>query len=168
MISAWGGTKRRMYTILAGLLMMGIVAIFVGFAQSTLALGIVFFLLLFPNAAINGMAMSIMQAKVAPDIQGRVFATIGQMAMLAMPLANLLGGLAADNVFEPLVQQPQWRVVAPFFGSEAGAGMGLMFFVVGVAITALAIGMFAHAPFRTLETDLTDFVPEVAEDELAG
>jgi hypothetical protein len=73
--------------------------------------------------------------------------------------------LAADHIFEPLVRQPQWSVVSPFFGSEAGAGMGLMFFIMGVAITALAIGMFAYAPFRTLETDLPDFMPEVAESD---
>ena len=165
-ISAWGGTRPRIYTMIGGVMVMGIATIFFGMAQTTLWLAIVSFMILFPNMFANVPLQSIMQAKVAPDLQGRVFATIGQLAMLMTPLAYLLAGPLADNIVKPMVNHPQWQLVAPFVGNGEGSGIGLIFMVAGVVTIFIAITMAFVPSIRNLEADLPDYVPEELPLEL--
>ena len=97
-----------------------------------------------------------MQAKVAPDLQGRVFAAYLQVIMLLAPLAFLVAGPLADHVFEPARHQPAWRSVAWLVGSGSGAGMGLMLVVAGMLILALSLAVYAIPAVRRLEADLPD------------
>ncbi|WP_293679640.1 MFS transporter [uncultured Phenylobacterium sp.] len=106
--------------------------------------------------------MSIMQAKIAPDVQGRVFAAFFQMAGLMMPLSYLLAGPLADRVFEPAVARPDWRSVAPLVGSEPGAGIGLMLLLGGSLSLLISLMVYANSAIRHIETDLPDYVPEAA------
>ena len=59
------------------------------------------FLMLFALAFSDAPFWSLLQAKVAPDLQGRVFAAYLQLIMLLGPLAFLIAGSLADRVFEP-------------------------------------------------------------------
>ena len=165
-ISAWGGTRPRMYTIIGGVVAMGIATILFGMAQSTLLLVITSFMILFPNMFANVPLQSIMQAKVAPDVQGRVFATIGQLAMLMTPFAYLIAGPLADNIVNPMVSQPQWDIVAPFVGNGGGAGIGLIFIGAGLIAIVIALTLAFVPSIRNLEADLPDYVPEEAPLEL--
>jgi len=54
---------------------------------------------------INSSNQAIWQAKVAPDLQGRVFATRRLIAWFVTPFATLLAGPLADYVFEPAMNQ---------------------------------------------------------------
>ena len=47
--------------------------------------------------------MSIIQLKVPPDLQGRIFALLFQLMYIATPLALLLTGPLVDHVLEPAV-----------------------------------------------------------------
>lgn len=46
----------------------------------------------------GGVQTALMQERVAPEYMGRVFALIGSLASLAMPLGLILSGLLADRV----------------------------------------------------------------------
>lgn len=165
-ISIWGGTRPRIHTIMPSLIVMGIFITIMGMTRTTTSLAIIAFVALLPNAFGNVLFMSMMQSKVAPDVQGRVFAVIGQLAMLMTPIALLMAGSLADNVFEPLVNQPIWANFAPFFGSEAGAGMGMMIAIVGMIVALEGILMYAHPAVRHMETILPDYEAHPAEDEI--
>jgi hypothetical protein len=84
---------------------------------------------------------SVLQAKVAPDLQGRVFAAFFQVAMLMTPIAAVITGPLADRVFEPAIRQPAWQSVAWLVGARPGAGMGLMFVVAGALVLALSLAV---------------------------
>jgi len=165
-ISVWGGTRPRIYTIIGSVAAMGIAVMLFGMSQTTAILALTSFFVMFPNMFANVSLQSILQAKVAPDLQGRVFAAIGQMAMLMSPIAYLIAGPLADNVMSPLVSQPQWETVAPFVGSGDGAGIGLLFVLSGIATVVLALSMLFVPSVRNVEADLPDFIPEPAPDEI--
>jgi DHA3 family macrolide efflux protein-like MFS transporter len=112
---------------------------------------------------LNVPYMSIMQAKIAPDVQGRVFAAMGQLGSLTAPIAFLAAGPLADRVFEPAVARAGWSGLAPFFGAEPGAGMGLIVALSGILSLLLSIAVYFGSPIRRIETSLPDYVPETAD-----
>lgn len=145
LMSIWGGFRPRMHNVLIGSIMMGLSLFLVGtqtepvFIAAAAALGAIF------PPVINTSLISILQIKVPPDLQGRVFAAIQQMSMTLMPLSYLLVGQLADNVFEPQAQ-------------SAGAGIGLMHLIAGAIVMIVAACFYAWPAVRHLERILPDFV----------
>lgn len=160
----WGGTRPRIHTMMPGLMITCVFMMLAGMAQSWGLLAVFMFGILFPIPIINAAFMSMMQAKVAPDLQGRVFAVLGQLSMLLTPLAYLIVGPLADTVFEPAVQQPGWSAVAPLVGSGTGSGMGLILLLGGLFTLVLTVGVYALPAIRRLEIDLPDYTPAAAPD----
>jgi MFS family permease len=160
----WGGTRPRIHTILPGIVIGSIFLAVVGLNLSAVPLGIAMFLMMFPMPMVNATSMSLMQAKVPPDIQGRVFASMGQISMLLIPLSYLLVGPLADTVFEPAVGQAGWEQVASLVGNTAGAGMGLIMVLAGSVLTVATLLVYAIPRVRHMEAEMPDYVPEVAGD----
>ena len=125
-----------------------------GAASAAPAIGASLFGLSFALACANAPFLSILQAKIAPDLQGRVFAAYFQVAMLMTPLAAVIAGPLADRVFEPARRQPAWQSVGWLVGAGPGAGVGLMFVVAGALILALSLAVYAMPAVRRLEADL--------------
>jgi hypothetical protein len=104
--------------------------------------------------------MAVIQAKVAPDVQGRVFAALTQISQLLLPVAYLLIGPLADGIFEPAVDSEGWNSVAPLVGGSSGAGMGLIMLVAGILIVGVSLLVYALPLIRGLEASTPDYVPE--------
>jgi MFS family permease len=160
-IGTWGGTRPRIHTVMVAIILLGVVLVFAGMAQTAILLGLTFFTFMAVPMAANIPLMSIMQAKVPPEKQGRVFAVIGQLAMLVTPLSPLLLGPLADNVFEPAAQSADW-VFAPLFGSGPGAGIGLMYALAGLVIVVAGSICYALPAVRRMEATIPDWQPEPA------
>lgn len=97
-LSAWGGFRRRIYTTLVGVTLMGAGIIVTGLAPSTM-----FWLAIagnaiagFMNPITNGPLFAVLQATVAPDYQGRVFTVVNSLASAMMPLSLAVAGPLAD------------------------------------------------------------------------
>ncbi|NDJ85219.1 MAG: MFS transporter [Chloroflexi bacterium] len=163
---AWHPPLPRMTLVLGAMVLISLGMIALGVARSPLALGIVFALYLVPNAISSSRMNSILQAKIPPDIQGRVMAALIQMALLATPLSLLLVGPLVDHVLEPAVGGPGWGAVAPLVGERAGSGMGLLLVINGAISTAVGLAMLAWPDMRHLEDRLPDPVP-LAEPAIA-
>jgi MFS transporter, DHA3 family, macrolide efflux protein len=155
-ISAGGRIGSRMNTVMLAIVTAGLFIGLAGAARDAFALGCSLFLLLFALAFANAPFWSIMQAKIAPDLQGRVFAAYLQVAMLLAPLAFLVAGPLADQVFEPARRLPIWQGVGWLVGVRPGAGMGMMFVVAGALVLALSLAVYAIPAVRRLEADLPD------------
>lgn len=97
-LSAWGGFKNRILTSLLALTLSGIALLSVGLAGSNMYLlaviGVAAFGFL--NPLVNGPLMAVMQAKVEPEIQGRVFTLLTAGASLASPLGLAIAGPVSD------------------------------------------------------------------------
>ena len=177
LMSAWGGPKRLVYGVVFGW-------VFTGLAQSIFGMGQIVpiwlaagFAMALVGPVINGSNQAIWQAKVAPDVQGRVFAIRRLIAWVSTPLAQLIAGPLADYVMEPAMQEG--GTLAGTFGwlvgTGSGAGMGLMMVVSGLLASLVAFGAFSTNVVRNAEDLLPDHeqtapaptedVPEAAQLE---
>lgn len=162
-MSAWGGFKRRVHGVLVGWIVAGIGTAIIGLTGglTTWITGLVIFSLVIP--LMNGSNQAIWQAKVAPDVQGRVFSARRLIAWFTNPISPIIAGTLADFVVEPqmrtasLLSETFGRLV----GTGPGAGMGLIIFFCGaITIFIGVVGYFIPA-IHNAETILPD------HDELA-
>jgi hypothetical protein len=117
---------------------------------------------------VQGSSQAIWQSKVAPDLQGRVFATRGLIAQISSPLAMLLSGPLADYVFEPamMLGGSLVSVFGGVIGSGPGAGMSLMFFITGILGVLVSLGGYIFHVVRNVEEILPDYAVENAPNSL--
>jgi hypothetical protein len=108
---------------------------------------------------INASNQAIWQSKVAPDLQGRVFATRRLIAQVSAPPAMLVAGLLADAIFEPAMRTG--GSLAPAFGwlvgIGPGAGMALIFIFAGLLGAAFTLGVYTIRTVRNVETIMPDY-----------
>lgn len=94
-----------------------------------------------PMAFLNANLTAVMRLHVPIAMQGRVFSARDTIQYSTIPLGLFLGGLLADHVFEPLMAGTSSlsHTLSMLFGSGKGAGIAVMFFIVGVTgfITSL-------------------------------
>lgn len=158
----WQGTEKRIHTIMPSLILGALFLILFGIVRTPLALGFVGFVMMLPYKLSNALVSTVMQAKVPPDMQGRVFAFTGQLSLFAMPLTYLFTGTLIDNYLEPAVGGSGWSRVEPIVGNIPGAGMGLYIVVCGVIWLIGTLLVYALPAVRHLETDLPNYRPVVA------
>jgi DHA3 family macrolide efflux protein-like MFS transporter len=159
LMGIWGGPKRRIHGVLLGWTFAGLLGpIILGTGQTTLMWVIGIFLFGIPSPVINGSNQAIWQAKVAPDVQGRVFATRRLIAWLVSPLSRLIAGPIADNLMEPSMQIG--GSLAPIFGdivgTGPGAGIGLMFLITGLLTAITGLSGYLFPAIRQVEDVLPD------------
>lgn len=157
-MSAWGGFKKRTHGVLGGWIWSGLTFAIVGLVGGLpiwitgVALGAL------AGPLINGSNQAIWQAKVAPDVQGRVFSARRLIAWFTNPISPIIAGVLADYLLEPAARTGtglpgalSWMV-----GSGPGAGMGLLivFSGLGAAMAGMA-GYFIPA-IHNAETVLPD------------
>lgn len=168
-MGVWGGTRPRIHTVMGGIVITGALLSVFGVARSSLALGLVMPLMMLPLPMVNAAFDSVMQVKTPPDLQGRVFSAVTQLAMLASPIAFMFSGMLADHVFEPAVGGSWWGVVEPLLGAQKGAGIGLIAVLTGLVIVAVTLAFYSMPSVRHLEANLPDYVTQpAAEAEIAA
>ena len=160
LIVGWGGFKRRVHGILLGLILMSIFGqVVIGLGQSIQVWGLGAFLAMFFMPLVNGSSQAIWQAKVPPDIQGKVFATRRLIAQISSPVAMILGGRLADAVFEPAMASGGTfaQLFQPLVGSGPGAGMALLFVFSGILGVIVGATGYLVPAVRQVETRLPDY-----------
>jgi len=161
-LGIWGGPKRRIHGILVGLTLVTMGMVFIGLGQNLFIWALAAFFTIFFVPIINGSSQAIWQSKVAPDVQGRVFAARGMIAQIGAPMSMLLAGALADHVFEPFMTLGGSGI--PLFGwlvgSGPGAGMSLMLVIAGALGMLVGLGGYAFSAVRNVEDILPDHTIE--------
>jgi len=157
-IGVWGGFKRRVHGVLIGWAVTGLGMVGFGVSQALPGWLVAGFCTSLVIPLINGSNQAIWQAKVPPDIQGRVFASRRMIAWIINPLGQLIAGPLADRALEPAMQEG--GALAPFFGglagAGAGAGMGLQFALAGIFALLVGLGGYLFPAIRNAEDLLPD------------
>ena len=159
-MSVWGGFKKRVHGVLLGWVfgaLLGEVIFSLGnslpiWVPATLLSGLFVPL-------INGSNQAIWQAKVAPDLQGRVFTARRLIAWFTNPISPIIGGTLSDFVLEPAMKNQTSGLshfFAPVFGSGPGSGMSLLIFVCGLGILFVGVAGYFLPAIRDAETILPD------------
>jgi DHA3 family macrolide efflux protein-like MFS transporter len=134
LLGIWGGFKRRIITAMIGLMGIGLGTLILGVlppAGFTWAVVAMTFLGL-AQPITNGSLMGIVQAAVAPDMQGRVFTLIGSLAGGMSPIGLTIAGPLADKLG---IQT--WFVI----GGVACLAIGLVGFLIPAVMTIEEQGM---------------------------
>jgi MFS family permease len=158
-MSAWGGFKKRTHGVLAGWILAGVFTALFGFGTG-IAFWIPFIIAqAIVSPLINTSNQSIWQAKVAPDIQGRVFSARRLIAWFTQPIAPIIAGVLADKWLEPSMTSGVTNLAATFnswVGTGPGSGMSLLLIFCGMG--AALVGLVGYfLPFiRNAESTLPD------------
>ena len=158
-MTVWGGPRRRVHGVLLSWSCTSLLGQTVlGLGQALPAWAVGGFLWSFFGPIINGSNQAIWQAKVAPDVQGRVFTARQFIAWLVLPVTQLLAGPLADRVLEPAMAEG--GSLAPVFswlvGTGTGAGIGLLFVVTGGLAALASLGGYLFPAVRDAEDILPD------------
>ena len=98
LLGAWGGFKKKIYSTMAGLVVLGVGLIAVGLTPpawfwflilSTFVMGLTI-------PMIDGPIMAILQGTVAPEMQGRVMTLMGSLVWITSPLGLAVAGPVSD------------------------------------------------------------------------
>jgi DHA3 family macrolide efflux protein-like MFS transporter len=163
-MSVWGGPKMKVHGVLLGLAIAAVGGIVLGLGRTSFhwAAGIFIFMSTF--AITNGCNQAIWQSKVAPDLQGRVFATRALIATISVPVAQPIAGLLSDYAAEPLMREATGPL-ADLFGSGAGAGMAMIIFIVGVIGVVIGLAGYRFRNVRDVESLMPDHDVAKASEE---
>ncbi len=159
LMSAWGGPKRRIRGMLLGWIVFSL------FGQVVLGLG-QGLIIWIPAVAIAAMSFpvtqgcsnAIWQAKVAPDVQGRVFSARRSIAWFVQPISPIMAGALADLVTEPAMQSQTWLsdTFGWLVGTAPGSGMALQYILSGVGWIVIIV----VASFMPVIRNVEDLLPD--------
>ncbi|WP_018307298.1 MFS transporter [Desulfitobacterium hafniense] len=99
-LGVWGGFKNRVLSLAASILLMGVSLIVSGLLPVK---GFAVFVLCstlmgFSAPFYSGVQTALFQEKISPEYLGRVFALLGSVVSVAMPLGLVLSALFADTL----------------------------------------------------------------------
>ncbi|NLF67059.1 MAG: MFS transporter [Chloroflexi bacterium] len=138
LLSVWGGFRRRIVTTLVGVSSLGVAFVLTSLTPTNLfgAAIVTMFIAGIAIAFTDGPLMAIVQATVAPEMQGRVFTLLLSIAKIMSPLGLVVAGPAADLV-----------------------GVRTWYLVSGIFTLIVALGSALSPVLLNIETDRTQPVP---------
>ena len=157
-LSAWGGTQRRVNGMLAGFVGAGVAKAIFGLGQNlTIWLPAQFCSSLnFP--LLGSSETALWMEATPPELQGRVFAANSLVLELVSAIATLIAGPLSDRILEPAMksQNSFSFLFAPIFGSGAGAGMALLYVCCAIAMFLVGAVGFRLPPLHQLENAVSE------------
>ena len=160
LMSVWGGSRRKVLTVLGFIVVMGLCIALSGLRASATLIAVAAFGLFFSLSLINSSTPTIIQTKVEPEVQGRVFALLTMIAWSAYPLAYPLAAPLAERIFEPLLRADGALAgsVGQLIGVGQGRGIALLFITVGGLMVLIAAAGYFYPRLRRLEDEMPDVV----------
>jgi MFS family permease len=157
-LSAWGGTKQRVKGMLVGFMGAGIAKTVFGLGQGLQVWLPAQFCSSLNFPLLGSSETALWMEATPPELQGRVFATNSLVLELVSAIATLIAGPVSDYILEPAMQSPSLLsyVFAHLFGTEAGAGMALLYVVCAIAMAFTGTGGFTVRQLRDAEILLAD------------
>ncbi|MGK7933036.1 MAG: MFS transporter [Microcystaceae cyanobacterium] len=152
-ISIRGNSRHPINDLLNFTLLCGVCILAAGLKPSIVLYGICVFLFMFSIVIVDISGQVLVQRKVEPSFQGRIFALKSAMQAGMMCFAYLMSGLLADRIFEPLMATEGLlsTTIGQIIGTGQGRGIGLMFALAG-GLTILATTIAYNQPrLRNIE-----------------
>lgn len=160
-MSAWGGGKRKVVTLLGAGVIGSLFMVGVGLRASIPWITVCSIGFMFVLPLMNASSQAIWQAKVAPDVQGRVFGVRRTIAWSTQIVAPLLAAPLADHIFKPGMSAGGVfsRLLGPLIGVGPDRGIGLLISFMGVLSVGVALAGLASKSIMHVERDLSDHAP---------
>jgi DHA3 family macrolide efflux protein-like MFS transporter len=164
-VMLWGGPRKRIDGVLVFSLLGGVCMAAHGVRPSFTLVAIAGFLLFLTLPTIAASSNSIWQSKVPTGLQGRCFAIQRAMFYASTLLGYFLAGPLSGRVFEPLLAKGGWLAgsVGLVIGTGPGRGFGLMFILLGMLMTLVAVTAFAVPAIRQIDEMADALLPPVKD-----
>ncbi|MGH3468705.1 MAG: MFS transporter, partial [Thermocrispum sp.] len=166
-VALWGGpARRRMHGMLAVSLLFGVFAIIAGLHPSVPVVGLGAFGLWGALSVANGIYLTIIHVKLPHRYHGRAIALNQAVAWSTLPLGFVVVAPLGQHIFEPLMAADGALAssLGALIGVGPGRGLGLMFIVLGIALTALVLVAMRMPRLANFDDD----VPDADPDDLVG
>ena len=162
LMSVWRGPRRRIDGLLVFMALCGIGIAAAAMRPSLALFAAAGFLFFFAFAVSGACGQALWQVKVAPALQGRVFAIRRLFGWSTFPIAFLCAGPLADRVFKPLLMPGGALAgsVGKWIGAGPGRGVALLLILTGVFLLLVAVGSYALPRVRQVEEELPDLVAD--------
>jgi MFS family permease len=159
LLSAWGGPKKKVHGVLAGMALSSLFGLTLLGLAGTIYLWVAgAFVMMVFNPIINGSNQAIWQSKVPPEMQGRVFSARAFIALISQPVAMAITGPLADGFLLPGMMED--GLLASYFGWLIGIGPGegisLLFLVMGLTGAIVGFSGYVFKQVRDVESILPD------------
>ena len=160
LLSVWGGPRRQIHAICLGTALSYLSGdLFFAIGRTPQVWTIAAFCTAVFIPFIVGANYAIWQAKVAPDMQGRVFGVQRTVQGIANALGFLVAGPLADRLFEPAMMPggALAGVFGPLVGTGPGAGMALIFLLTAFCGALISLSGYLIPALRNVESDLPSY-----------
>jgi MFS family permease len=158
LVSTWSGFKKKINGVLLGMIGAGLSKIVFGLGQTPWIWIPAQFCSSF-NFPFNGSSdNAIWLAKVAPHVQGRVFAAHSLILQFGSAVAYLIAGPLADKIFTPALAAGDGHVeiFGRIFGTNPGAGIALLYVICAACMLLVGCVGFYIPQLRDVEKILPD------------
>jgi MFS transporter, DHA3 family, macrolide efflux protein len=150
-MSATGGPARRAGGMAVGGVLLGVALLAVGARPSVEAVAACLAAGFFAFTLTSACSLALLQGRVPPEMQGRVFTTLRMIAWSAAPLAFVTAGPLVDRGFAPLAVRLEGALGGAW--THAGGGPALLLAAAGAMMLAAAAALHRSASVRSLEAD---------------
>lgn len=159
-LTTWGGIKRPARAIIVAWFLSSLFGMtLLGIGQTLMIWLIAVVVDAIFDPIVNVSMDSFLQAKVPPDLQGRVFSASDFIAQAMIPFTPLLAGYFGDRMFEPAMRTG--GTLADTFGwlvgTGPGSGFGLLIFLCGVGGTLIGLAGYLIPSVRNIDILMPDF-----------
>ena len=159
-LTTWGGIKRPARAIILAWVLSSLFGMtLLGVGQTLVIWLIAVVVDAIFDPIVNVSMDSFLQAKVPPDLQGRVFSASDFISQAMLPFTPLLAGYFGDRMFEPamgtggtLATTFGWLV-----GTGPGSGFGLVILLCGIGGTLIGLAGYLIPSIRNIDVLLPDF-----------
>jgi DHA3 family macrolide efflux protein-like MFS transporter len=160
LMSIWGGPKRRLRVVIIFMILLGLFSALIGLRASVSLIIMSGFLATLCVPILSSSNQVIWQKKVAPDVQGRVFATRRTIVLATPLLTYVVAGPLTDRVFEPMmaVNGSLAGSIGQILGTGPGRGIGLLFVSMGLLLVLITAISSLSPHLRRVEDELPDAV----------
>lgn len=164
LMTVWGGTKKKIKTLLLGIMISGIGSIVLGLSKNLIMLVVSVLLIAISNVAANASSQAIWQSKVSPSLQGRVFSARRVIAQLVGVIPMLASGPLVDHVLGTFVDHK--IVLNALFGIEKGGAIAMLASISGIlTVITIMIGFSIPSLMHVEDINYGEETPGGLADE---
>lgn len=140
-ISKWGHEWDNLSNIvIIAMILSGLWIAIAGLRPSIVQISVCTLLFFLCSPIINGLTQVILQKKVPPQLQGRIFALTGAISTAGLSVAAIFAAPLADNILEPRMEfNGPWanNIIGQIIGSGPGRGIALLFVMLGLLTVSI-------------------------------
>lgn len=146
--------EHKVKSVFLSLIISSFGMIIMGVHYHWIVIAIGMFIFMLPTPYANGTLGSLIQLKIENRMLGRVSALIDCLMKIITPLAIIISGFLADDVFNPLLVKGgslSDTVIGKLLGVGKGRGIGLLFVICGILLLTICLYMFFNKNVNRLE-----------------